>query len=174
MKQRFFLPTSITKPMDCKLSLNTVRQVRRRTFLSRPLSEAPPFDVGCRSNYNESWCDVRAMPGKSYHGRGWFQISYPCNYNSAGKALGFDLLRNPDLVSQRQDLAVKTAVWFYNTNQMVEPARRGDFPATTRIINGKHECDGGPGFKKQQTRVETYRRVRKCFDLGTSNKSFFC
>jgi hypothetical protein len=49
---------------------------------------------------------------------------------------------------------------------MTTPARKGDFAATTRIINGKQECDGGPGAINQQTRVQTYKRIRICFDLG--------
>jgi len=101
-----------------------------------------------------------------YYGRGWFQLSYPCNYYAAGNALGLDLLNNPDLVSQQQDVAVKTAVWFFQTNNMVGPARQGDFAATTRIINGAQECNGGPGAANQQTRVETYKRIRICFGLG--------
>jgi predicted chitinase len=61
---------------------------------------------------------------------------------------------------------VKTAVWFFQTNQMDGPAQRGDFAATTRIINGQLECDGGPGAGNQQARVETYKRARNCFGLG--------
>ena len=123
-------------------------------------------EIGCGPNYAESWCDVQGAPGKFYYGRGWFQLSYPCNYNAAGQALGLDLLNNPDLVDGQQDVAVETAVWFFQANNMVDPARQGDFAATTRIINGAQECDGGPGAANQQTRVATYRRVRQCFGLG--------
>lgn len=70
------------------------------------------------------------------------------------------------MVDHQQDVAVKTAVWFFTANNMVDPARRGDFAATTRIINGPRECNGGPGFANQQTRVATYRRIRQCFNLG--------
>ena len=130
--------------------------------------------AGCGPNYAQSWCDVQAAPGKLYYGRGWFQLSYPCNYNAAGKALGLDLLGNPDLVSQQQDVAVKTAIWFYQTNKMVDPARQGDFAATTRIINGAQECNGGPGANNQKTRVATYLRVRNCFGLGQPSRNPTC
>lgn len=93
-------------------------------------------------------------------------MSYPCNYDAAGKDLGMDLLNNPDIVAERPDVAVSTAVWFFRAYSIVEPARRGDFAATTRIINGGQECNGGPGFNSQQTRVATYRRIRQCFGLG--------
>jgi len=121
---------------------------------------------GCGSHYAGSWCDIQGAPGKLYYGRGWFQLSWPCNYNAAGKALGLDLLNNPDWVSERQDVAVKTAVWFFQSNKMDGPAQRGDFAATTRIINGPLECNGGSGANNQQKRVETYKRVRQCFGLG--------
>lgn len=85
-----------------------------------------------------------------------------------------DLLANPDRVEKEQDLAVKTAVWFYTTNKMDVPAKKGDFAATTRIINGKLECDGGPGANNQKTRVATYKRVRKCFGLGEPSKNPSC
>ncbi len=122
--------------------------------------------LGCGANYATSWCNIQGAPGKLYYGRGWFQLSYPCNYDAAGKNIGLDLLNNPDWVSERQDLAVKTAVWFYETNNMAVPARQGDFAATTRIINGPQECNGGPEANNQQTRVATYKRIRQCFGLG--------
>lgn len=72
-----------------------------------------------------------------YYGRGRFQLSWPCNYYRAGQALGVDLLGDPDRVTNDPKLAVDTALWFYRTNNMVEPAQRGNFAATTFIINGK-------------------------------------
>jgi predicted chitinase len=101
-------------------------------------------------------------------------LSYPCNYNAAGQALGLDLLNNPDLVDHEQDVAVKTAVWFFQSNNMVGPAREGDFAATTRIINGRVECNGGQGANNQQTRVATYRRIRECFGLGQPTRDPTC
>jgi predicted chitinase len=88
--------------------------------------------------------------------------------------LGVDLLSNPDLVEKQQDLAVKTAVWFYKKNKMDGPAKQGDFAATTRIINGKLECDGGSGAANQKKRVATYTRVRQCFGLGAPSKNPTC
>jgi predicted chitinase len=122
--------------------------------------------IGCGQNYASSWCSIQGIPGKFYYGRGWFQLSYPCNYYAAGNALGLDLLNNPDLVSEEQDVAVKTAIWFFEANNMTSPAEQGDFAATTRIINGPQECDGGPEAQNQQTRVATYERIRLCFELG--------
>ncbi|CAF1333069.1 unnamed protein product [Rotaria sordida] len=112
---------------------------------------------GCGSHYAGSWCGVQGAPGKLYYGRGWFQLSWPCNYYGAGQAL-----------------AVKTAVWFYNANNMAGPAKQGDFAATTRIINGALECNGGSGYNNQMTRVATYRRIRYCFGMGEPNRNPVC
>jgi predicted chitinase len=130
--------------------------------------------IGCGAHYASSWCDIQGNHAKLYYGRGWFQLSWPCNYYAAGKTLGLDLLNNPDLVEERQDVAVKTAVWFYQAHNMDGPARQGDFAATTRIINGKLECDGGSGAANQQQRVATYRRIRYCFELGEPSKNPTC
>ncbi|CAF1183997.1 unnamed protein product [Rotaria sordida] len=71
-------------------------------------------------------------------------------------------------------LAVKTAVWFYNANNMAGPAKQGDFAATTRIINGALECNRGSGYNNQLTRVATYKRIRHCFGLGEPHRNPVC
>ncbi|CAF1453416.1 unnamed protein product, partial [Rotaria sordida] len=108
---------------------------------------------GCGSKYSGSWCSISGVQGKWYYGRGWFQLSWPCNYYSAGQYLGVDLLADPDKVENDPKLAVSTALWFYNANGMAAPAQIGDFAATTRIINGAVECDQGPGYSNQLTRI---------------------
>lgn len=54
------------------------------------------------------------------------------------------------------------------------PAQQGDFAATTRIINGQQECNGGPGAGNQAQRVATYRRIRSCFGLGAPTRNPTC
>ncbi len=72
----------------------------------------------CANNYQKSWCPIEAEPGKTYYGRGWFQLSYPCNYYAAGEGLGLDLLRNPEkspnqtyLLRQQPSGFGKQTVW---------------------------------------------------------------
>ena len=57
---------------------------------------------------------------------------------------------------------------------MANPAKQGDFAATTRIINGALECNGGSGYNSQLKRVETYRRIRRCFGLGDPSRNPVC
>jgi putative chitinase len=108
-----------------------------------------------------------------YYGRGWFQLSYPCNYYNAGEVLGLDLLAHPDLVSQSETIAVQTAIWYYRETGMNELAQQGDFANTTRKLN-EYECTGKAGYHMQAERVKTYRRVRECFDLSETKANLFC
>ena len=130
--------------------------------------------IACTNNYQTSWCSIQAIPGKKYYGRGWFQLSYPCNYFGAGQSLGLDLLGNPDLVAQSDKIAADTALWFYRANGMNGPAQRGDFAATTRIINGPQECNNGPNAANQRLRVERYQAMRQCFGLGQTTNNVWC
>lgn len=125
----------------------------------------------CADNYQDSWCQpVQAVPGKHYYGRGWFQLSWPCNYDAAGNALGFDLLKNPELVASSDAIAAATALWYWNSHNMGQPARENNFGATTSIIN-KIECGDTP---QQQNRVERYQQVRKCFGFPPATDNLKC
>ncbi|UJR08270.1 hypothetical protein I4U23_012542 [Adineta vaga] len=125
----------------------------------------------CANDYQESWCPpIEPEPGKQYYGRGWFQLSWPCNYHASGESLGVDLLKNPEKVSESDTLAAATALFFWNANDMGRPAREGNFGATTQIINAI-ECGS---TLKQENRIKRYQKVRKCFGLGEATDKLRC
>ncbi|CAM2725928.1 unnamed protein product [Rotaria socialis] len=125
----------------------------------------------CANNYQDSWCPpVEAEPGKTYYGRGWFQLSWPCNYKGAGDALGVDLLKDPEMVAESDTLAAATALWFWKANNMGQPAREGNFGGTTQIIN-PIECGATP---QQENRIRRYQKVRKCFGLPPETDKLQC
>ena len=124
----------------------------------------------CNNYQSAPWCSIPAKPGKQYYGRGWFQLSYPCNYDGAGKALRADLLSNPDQVAESDKLACATALWFWNELKMNLPARKGQFGTTTRLINSV-ECGATPA---QDGRVKRYQHARKCFGLGAATNDLRC
>ncbi|CAF1142843.1 unnamed protein product [Rotaria sordida] len=128
---------------------------------------------GTCNNYQTSWCSIEARPNKKYYGRGWFQLSYPCNYYNAGKALGFDLLNNPDLVSKIDKIAALTAIWYFKETEMNQLAQQDNFGGTTRKLN-EYECSGKAGYYMQAERIQTYHRVRKCFDLPEATTNLTC
>ncbi|MEU2391159.1 glycoside hydrolase family 19 protein [Streptomyces sp. NPDC007369] len=99
----------------------------------------------------------------AYYGRGPIQLSWNFNYKAAGDALGINLLANPYLVEQDPAIAMKTALWYWNTQNgpgtmtahaaMVNGAGFGE---TIRSINGALECNGG-NPAQVQSRVNAYR-----------------
>jgi chitinase len=93
------------------------------------------------------------------------------NYADAGKALGVDLLSDPDQVAQSDKVAAATALWYWNEKKMSEPARQGSFGETTKILNSI-EC--GAENEKQKTRVQKYQSVRKCFGKEEETNNLIC
>lgn len=106
------------------------------------------------------------MYWENCYGQSWFQLSWPFNYYNAGKYLGFDLIIDPDKAENDPTIAVNTALWYSTVNGVAAPAQRSDFAITTRIINGNLECNGVSNYTSQLRRVETYKSIRQCFNLG--------
>jgi len=73
--------------------------------------------------------------GQRYKGRGLIQITGHDNYAACGKALGIDLLANPDLLED-PDLACRSAAWFWESHGLNELADGDRFTMITRRING--------------------------------------
>jgi len=132
------------------------------------------LEIGNCPSYSNSWCGNLGTLNYLYYGRGWFQLTYPCNYYYAGAALAVNLLHNPDLVANDPNLSVTTALWFYTANNMNTPAQQGNFAATTKIINGALECNHGSEYNNQVTRVQTYIRIAKCFGFVPNNATLYC
>ncbi|MFD8145731.1 glycoside hydrolase family 19 protein [Streptomyces sp. NPDC059708] len=114
------------------------------------------------------YCDASQPYGcpagqAAYYGRGPIQLSWNFNYKAAGDALGINLLANPYLVEQDPAVAMKTALWYWNTQNgpgtmtahaaMVNGAGFGE---TIRSINGALECNGG-NPAQVQSRVNAYQ-----------------
>jgi hypothetical protein len=82
-----------------------------------------------------------------YYGRGFVQLTWYENYDRAGKALGLDLLRNPELV---KDIANATKIMFLGMTQgwFTGVGLKKFFNATTadwknarKIINGLDKAE---------------------------------
>ena len=105
------------------------------------------------------------------------------NYGPAGKALGFDGLRNPDIVSNSSLIAFKTALWFWMTEQKPKPSchnvmvgkyvltaadiaanRTAGFGLVTNIINGGLEC-GIPDDTRVNDRIGYFKRYATLFNI---------
>lgn len=74
--------------------------------------------------------------GHKFRGRGLTQLTGRSNYARAGKALGIDLVANPDLASD-PEIAAKIATWFWQDRDGLAAAgKAGDIEAVTKKING--------------------------------------
>jgi putative chitinase len=79
--------------------------------------------------------DEASGDGYRFRGRGCIQLTGSANYFHAGKALGIDLIMEPDLVATPQYAAL-TAGHFWNTQKLNSIAESGNNLALTKKING--------------------------------------
>lgn len=86
--------------------------------------------------------DAQSGDGYRYRGRGLIQLTGRSNYSAAAKAIGLDLVNDPDLLLQPQ-AASMSAAWFWQTRGLNElsddrtdDSDLTDFTEITRRING--------------------------------------
>ncbi|GMI72545.1 PATHOGENESIS-RELATED 3, basic chitinase [Hibiscus trionum] len=123
-------------------------------------------------------------PGKQYFGRGPIQLFWNFNYGPCGRAIGADLLNNPDLLTSDATISFKSAFWFWMTPQPRKPSchdvvvgawtpssrdqaegRVPGYGAVTNIINGGLEC--GKGWNAQaEDRIGFYKRYCDILGVG--------
>lgn len=116
-------------------------------------------------NYcNPDYQDYQCVPGKAYFGRGPLQLSWNYNYGPAGKALGFDGLNNPEIVSRNPLMSFKAALWYWRTFGHDHIVNGRGFGPTIRAMNGEHECNGrNPGAVN--SRINYYKTYCKNFGV---------
>lgn len=79
--------------------------------------------------------DEASGDGFLYRGSGYLQLTGAANFFHAGKALGEDFVRNPDLV-RTPKYASLTAGWFWQTHNLNQYADKEDWLMLTKRING--------------------------------------
>ncbi|KAL8090087.1 hypothetical protein AgCh_039528 [Apium graveolens] len=128
--------------------------------------------------------DWPCASGKQYYGRGPIQITHNYNYGQAGKAIGADLINNPDLVATDATISFKTAIWFWMTPQSSKPSshnviigrwspsaadnaanRVPGYGVITNIINGGLECNRGTDSRVQD-RIGFYKKYCDILGVG--------
>ncbi|KAH7518305.1 endochitinase [Ziziphus jujuba] len=129
----------------------------------------------------------RCASGRKYFGRGPIQLSWNYNYGPCGRAIGVDLLNNPDLVATDAVISFKTAIWFWMTPQSPKPSchdvitgrwkpsaadsaagRASGYGVITNIINGGIECGKGRNDKVED-RIGFYKRYCDLLRVGYGN-----
>ncbi|XP_037466514.1 basic endochitinase C-like [Triticum dicoccoides] len=139
---------------------------------------------GAAADYCTPSAQWPCVPGKRYYGRGPIQLSHNYNYGPAGRAIGVDLLSNPDLVATDPTVSFKTAMWFWMTAQAPKPSshavitgqwtpsgadraagRVPGFGVITNIINGGIECGHGQDSRVAD-RIGFYKRYCDILGVG--------
>lgn len=76
--------------------------------------------------------------GSTYRGRGLIQVTGRANYLRCGRALGVDLVANPQLL-EGDVLAARSAGWFWDWKELNALADAGDFLTLSIRINGRNK-----------------------------------
>lgn len=101
-----------------------------KTFERNPKKIANTVYANRMGNRDEASGD-----GYRFRGRGCIQLTGSANYHHAGKALGVDLIMEPELVATPQYAAL-TAGFFWHTQKLNDIAESGNNLALTKKING--------------------------------------
>jgi predicted chitinase len=102
--------------------------------------------------------NIYAGDGKRYKGRGPIQLTGRANYDAAGKALGLDLVNNPELV-ETPKIGFRTSVWFWNKHKLNDLADQNTpeaFRKITKKING--------GYNGWEDRKNYWEKAKKVFE----------
>jgi putative chitinase len=79
--------------------------------------------------------DEASGDGWRFRGSGLCQLTGHDNFYHAGKALGVDLVANPDL-ARTPKYAAATAGWYWQTHNCDKYANAKDYNGLTKVING--------------------------------------
>ncbi len=115
--------------------------LRQAHFLAQLCHESGSFNYleELASGEDYEWRDdlgnVEAGDGVRFKGRGLIQITGRTNYGDCGEALGVDLLAHPTRLAD-DDLACRSAGWFWSTRNLSSFADRDDVDTVTYRING--------------------------------------
>lgn len=110
----------------------------------------------------------KGAPNKSYHGRGFIQLTWPSNYRKASKylSLGNKLYFEPELVSNDIKIAIDVSVWYWKEVVQKHPLfNKEKFGTTTMAINGKIECINSSTFNLVNRRYKIYSAVAKAMGI---------
>lgn len=94
-----------------------------------------PTEAQRRYEGREDLGNTEPGDGFRYRGRGLIQITGRANYQAASDALATDFITQPELLGE-PDMAVRSAMWFWEKHGLNQHADAGRFERITRIING--------------------------------------
>ncbi len=107
---------------------------------------------GCMGNANNS------DDGYNYRGRGYIQCTGKDNYKRfnvwlQARQYNYDVVSNPALLEQ-PDLAILSAIWFWQSNNIGALAKNDDVIGVTKKING-----GTNGLEDRKRLTDYYKTI---------------
>lgn len=96
--------------------------------------------------------NVKPGDGNRFRGRGYVHLTGRDNYTRIGRALGIDLVSNPDLAAE-PEIAAKVAIWFWKNR--VTPHVRNFDTATVRDVTKRIN----PAQKGAEERQAQFQKV---------------
>lgn len=156
---------SFVEPLNAafeEFEVNT--PARQAMFLAQAAHETGGFNwseelaSGAEYEGRSDLGNVQPGWGRTYKGRGIFQLTGELNYEKAGTALFGDpdwFAANPALAAQ-PDNACRIAGWYWKSHGLNELADAGDFERITRRING-----GLNGYNDRQRYLAVAEKVLK-------------
>lgn len=106
-------------------------------------NRAPPYALG-NTDKGDGW---------KYRGMGPIQITGKSNYLLCGNAIGFDLMKTPQLLKQPIP-GIKSAFWFWSSHGLDKYDDDLDVRAETRIVTG-----GETGINERQAFYDNALRL---------------
>lgn len=94
--------------------------------------------------------------GTKFHGRGLIQLTGKSNYEAASKAIGFDLVSNPDKALEPLPAAALFA-WYWKEHDITTAADAQDWNLVRRKVNGG--LNGYEIFLDYVQRLVAYRNA---------------
>lgn len=118
--------------VDRLLAISLTARKRGREAVEAAIKAGP--EAVANMMYMGRMGNVQPGDGWRFRGRGPIQLTGRDNYTACGKAIGVDIVSNPDLVL-RPDIGAKTVIWFWKT-RVGSKGATGDILTVTKIING--------------------------------------
>lgn len=89
--------------------------------------------------------------GWKYRGFGYIQLTGKSNFESFSKDSGIDLVTDPEKYRADLSVAIKSAIWFWNKNNLNKHADNKDVKTATKVING--------GYNGLEDRTKHYNEL---------------
>ena len=105
-----------------------------------------------QKTYDGRMGNTQPGDGYRYRGRGYIQLTGKNNYRAASKALGVDLVKNPEL-AETPEMGAKTSIHFWKTNVQPRVSNWDDVRTITKIVNG-----GYNGLEDRKMRYAAFKQ----------------